>query len=316
MSNDYKLLFQPGLIVNEEFFDYKVMQSSAKNWLFFTKYRFGTGNFYGRHDGVQLNHLQFGHADRHEGMMFEGVSPKDCVTLALLQKSGGRVCINGLKMEAGDIIVIDDGKPYDFVSSEHTLMVIVSITKSLLATQIPSLLNSTDKIFKDNNDILSNAIEHKWKEVLEVPNLLDSVHEVQKMEQSIVEAIKDSLSGHTGGYCHLTPGEKIALEIKSYLLTSMEETMSIHCIAEKFKVSEKTIESSFKSLFGITPKHFVMLLKLNHAHEDLQQACSQTTNVSDIAMKWEFSHFGRFASDYKSLFGVHPSITLKQEVVK
>ena len=89
MSNTHELLFQPGLIVDEEFFDYTLMQSSAKNWLFFTKYRFGTGKFYGRHSGVQLNNLQFGHADRHEGMMFEGISPKDCISIGLLQKDSG-----------------------------------------------------------------------------------------------------------------------------------------------------------------------------------------------------------------------------------
>lgn len=86
MTEPHNLSFQPGLIVNQEFFDYPAMQESAKNWLFLSRYRFGTGGFYGRHDGIQLNHLQFGHADRHEGMMFEGLSPKDCLTIAIIQK--------------------------------------------------------------------------------------------------------------------------------------------------------------------------------------------------------------------------------------
>ena len=159
MSETQEQLFQPGLIVDEEFSDYSVMQSSAKNWLFFTKYRFGSGKFYGRHSGVQLNHLQFGHAERHEGMMYKGLSPKDCITIALLQKNRGQVCVNRLKMEVGDLIVIDDSKPYDFVSSHHTLMSIISIHKSLIATQIPFILSATDKKFKDHNSILSKVIE-------------------------------------------------------------------------------------------------------------------------------------------------------------
>ncbi len=55
---------------------------------------------------------------------------------------------------------------------------------------------------------------------------------------------------------------------------------------------------------------FKYLLRLNRAHEDLQLADAQTTNVSDIATKWGFSHFGRFAKEYKALFGVLPSETL------
>jgi len=103
---------------------------------------------------------------------------------------------------------------------------------------------------------------------------------------------------------------KTALEVRSFLLNSLEETMSIQSIVEQFRTSDKTLENSFKSLFGITPKHFMNLLKLNKAHEDLHHADALTTNVSDIAIKWGFSHFGRFAKEYKALFEVLPSETL------
>jgi len=86
--------------------------------------------------------------------------------------------------------------------------------------------------------------------------------------------------------------------------------MSIQSIVEQFKTTDKTLENSFKSLFGITPKRFMNLLKLNRAHEDLHLADAHKTNVSDIAIKWGYSHFGRFAKDYKALFGVLPSETL------
>ena len=204
LSNTHEQLFHPGLIVNEEFFDYAVMQSSAKNWLFFTKYRFGTGKFYGKQDGVQLNTLQFGHADKHEGMMFEGISPKDCITIVLLQKSGGRVCINQHKMKTGDIIIIDDSKAYDFVSSHNTFMSIISIHKSLVAEELPYLLNATDKKFKDNNSLFFQAIESQWKTVVSIPNLSDNIDALQKIEINIVEAIKSTLAEQRGEDSTLT----------------------------------------------------------------------------------------------------------------
>ena len=310
MTETHELAFHPGLIVNQEFFDYSDMLESAKNWLFTAKYRFGTGTFYGRHDGVQLNNLQFGHAHRHEGMFFEGVSPKDCLTIGILQKSDGCVCVNKLKWETGDIIIIDDSKPYDCSTSHHTIQAIISISKVLVATEIPWIYCATDKIFKDKDNILSDTIENEWRRVLDEADLFDNLHELEVMEKKIVEAIKHTFAGQTGIGCHLTEGEKTAFEVKSFLLNSLEETMTIQSIAEQFKVSDKTLQSSFKSLFGITPKRFMNLLKLNKAHEDLQHADALTTNVSDIATKWGFSHFGRFAKEYKLLFGVLPSETL------
>jgi len=310
MQETHELTFQAGLIVNQEFFDYPAMKESAKNWLYTSKYRFGTGDFYGCHDGVQLNNLQFGHGERHEGMMLEGLSPKNCLSIVIFQKNTGCVCVNNLKMELGEVLIIDDSKPYYFVSSHHTVLAVVSIRKSLVATEIPWILSATDKKFKDRNTILSDTIENEWKRVLEEPNLFDDIHEIEIMEKKIVKAVKDALVGQTGEGCHLTEGEKTAFEVRSFLLNSLEETMTIQSIAEQFRVSDKTLESSFKSLFGITPKQFICLLKLNHAHQDLQLTYKETTNVSDIAIKWGFSHFGRFSKEYKALFGELPSETL------
>ena len=310
MAERHELVFHPGLIVNQEFFDYPAMQESAKNWLFISRYRFGTGTFYGCHDGVQLNHLQFGHAHRHEGMMFTGLSPKDCLTIVIMQISTGYVCLNDLKMGEGDVLILDDSKPYDFSSSHHTIMAIISIRKTLVATEFPWILDATDKIFKDKDNILSDTVENEWSRVLEEPDLFNNADELKEMENKIINATKCSLEGQTGERSHLTKGEKTALEVRSFLLNSLEETMSVQSIVEQFKISEKTLLNSFKSLFGITPKHFMNLLKLNKAHEDLRDADALTTNVSDIAIKWGFSHFGRFSKDYKALFGVLPSETI------
>jgi AraC-like DNA-binding protein len=310
MIETHELILQPGLIVNQEFFNYAEMQQSAKNWLYLSIYRFGTGELYGYHDGVQLNNLQFGHADRHEGLMYEGISPKDCLSICILQNSAGSVFVNDLKVEPGDVVILDDSKSYDFISSHRTTIAIISISKALVEIEIPWILGATDKIFKDKNNILSDAIENEWKRVLEEPNLFADANEIEVMEKKIVKAIKYALVGQTGEGCHLTEGEKTALEVRSYLLNSLEETITIQSITEQFKISDKTLETSFKSLFGITPKRFKYLLRLNHAHKDLQFADAQMTNVSDIASKWGFSNFGRFAKDYKALFGPLPSETL------
>lgn len=310
MTEPLDLIFEPGLIVNQEFFDYPQMQESAKNWLYISKYRFDTGEFYGRHDGVQLYNLQFGHADRHEGMFLEGFSPKDCLTIAILQKSTGSVCVNDHKMAPGDVIIVDDSKHYDFSSTHHTVFAIISIRKSIVKTKAPHILTATDKLFKDTEHRLSNTIENEWSRVIKEPEVLKYSHELEKIESNIIKAMQSFFTDQTGEVPHLTEGEKTALEVRAYLLNSLEETMTIQDIVEKFNISEKTLQNSFKSLFGITPKHFMHLLKLNRAHEELLHADGQFTNVSDISIKWGFSHFGRFAKDYKNLFGVLPSETL------
>jgi len=312
MIENYKSTFQPGLVVNQEFLDYPAMQESATNWLFLSKYRFGTGNFYGRHDGIQLYNMQFGHAHKHEGMMLQGVSPKDCFTIVLLQKSSGKVCLNGVKMKVGDVIIIDDSKPYDFSSSDQTLMAIISIRKSLIIKYMPSFYSSIDKKFNDSKNILSDIIENEWQSILNDPEKYKKDNNLKATEQRILYTLKNALTGQTGESPCLTKGEETALDVKSFLLDSLVEDITIDNLVKEFSISYKTLENSFKSLLGITPKRFLTLLKLNHARNDLLTAESTTTNISDIAIKWGFIHFGRFSQSYKALFNELPSKTLKK----
>lgn len=307
-----KLLFQPGLVVNQEFFDYAEMQESAKNWSYILKYRLGTGPFYGHHNGVQLNNLQFGHSDCHEGLIYEGFSPKDCLTIGLLQKSNGTLIVNNQKMKAEDIIIIDDSKPFDFISSHRTVFTLVSIHKTLIEKEIPWLLDGIDKKFKDKDNIFSDTVEKEWSRVLDKENLSDTPDKIDTIEKKIINAIKSSFEGQSGEKSHLTKGELTAMEVKLFLRDSIDEDITIQSITRQFNVSYQTLETSFKSLFGMTPKHFISLLKLNEAHKDLKINNSQTTNVSDIAYKWGFSHLGRFSQDHKSLFGILPSEVLRQ----
>lgn len=310
MIKQSELVLQSGLIVNQEFFDYPAMQESAKNWLFFTKYRFGTGEFYGRHDGVQLYNMQFGHAHRKEGMMYQGISPKDCLTIALLQQSNGKVCINGIKMKVGDVIIIDDSKPYDFSSSDKTVMAIISIRQSLIVKNMPFFSSYIDKKLNDSNNILSNIIENEWQSILNNPEKYKKEHNLRAVEQKILAALENTFTGQIGELPSLTKGEEFALDIKSFLLDSLVEDVTIDSLVKEFNISYKTLENSFKSLFGITPKRFLTLLRLNHARNDLVNAESSTTNISDIATKWGFIHFGRFSQNYKALFNELPSETL------
>lgn len=311
MPETHELILEPGLVVDQEFFDYSLMQQSSKNWLYTLRYRFSTGTFYGRHDGIQLNNLQFGHAIRKEGLMLEGVSPKDCLTFALVQKSPAPLCINRLKLKTGEVIIIDDEKSYDFVSSAYTKLAIVSISKALIAIEMPWILNAIDKKFKDKDNILSETIEREWGRVIDEPTLSSNIEALDEMEKKIIDALKKAFTPESGEGCHLTTGEMIAFEVKAFLLTSLEETMTVQSICKQFEITDKTLETSFKSLFGITPKRFINLLKLNRAHEDLLSIDVESVNVSDIASKWGFNNFDRFAHQYEALFGVLPSKTIQ-----
>ena len=68
----------------------------------------------------------------------------------------------------------------------------------------------------------------------------------------------------------------------------------------------RTLQASFVDVLGIGPSRYLRALRLNRARIDLKR---DAASVSEVAVRWGFWHFGRFASDYRSLFGERPSET-------
>ena len=308
----HTLIFQPGLVFYQEFKNYLQMQEGAKNWLFHTKYRFSSGDFYGYHDGIQLENLQFGHAHQSQGILFQGYAPKDCLTIILAQKLNGQLCINDIKVNTNEIIVINDTQDYDFASNDQVKIGVISIEKSFLEKIIPDTLSMRNKKYKDIDNILSNAIESEWKYILEHQNISHDSKKLHKVQESIVNAIVKVIGEQTPLVHKLTAGEKSAIGIRLFLLHSLEENISISQLSNLYDISERTFQNSFKALYGMTPKYFIQMLKLNKVHEDLHSYACQDLTISKIAMKWGFTHFGRFSKSYQNVFGELPSQTSKK----
>ena len=133
----------------------------------------------------------------------------------------------------------------------------------------------------------------------------------KEAEEEILAVIMKLLSEQTPVIPKLTTGEKISLDIRDKVFGHMDGYMNISSLAKEYNISEQTLQNSFKSLFGYTPKHFFRLLKLNLVHRELMENNPEQTIVSEIASKWGFVHMGRFSAYYKELFGEYPSVTLK-----
>lgn len=53
-------------------------------------------------------------------------------------------------------------------------------------------------------------------------------------------------------------------------------------------------------------------MKLNLVYRDLKHAPAKHETVSNIALKWGFTHMGHFSRHYTELFNENPSQTLKR----
>lgn len=76
-------------------------------------------------------------------------------------------------------------------------------------------------------------------------------------------------------------------------------------------VPERTLRQVFHDYFGVGPLRYLKLRQLNQVFAALRTANPRTTHVGDILAAHGIWEFGRFASNYRHLFGETPSQTLR-----
>jgi AraC family ethanolamine operon transcriptional activator len=80
-------------------------------------------------------------------------------------------------------------------------------------------------------------------------------------------------------------------------------------VADIEGTSQRMMEIASREIYGVTPHRWIKMAQLNAAYRDLLDLhCSSVTEVCE---KWGIGHTGRFAKDYRALFGESPRDTLK-----
>ena len=93
---------------------------------------------------------------------------------------------------------------------------------------------------------------------------------------------------------------------------NLEQALFIPDLCVALGVSERTLRICCEESLGTSPYRYLVLRRMRLARKALQRGSPNTTSVTEIAAQWGFWNFGRFAGDYKLLFGELPSVTLAQ----
>ena len=81
-------------------------------------------------------------------------------------------------------------------------------------------------------------------------------------------------------------------------------------LCQTLRVSRRSLEYAFQQLAGCSPNDYIRSRKLTAIYNELKFAKPGSVKVSAIASRYGFRHFGRFSSQFRSLFGELPSQVL------
>lgn len=79
-------------------------------------------------------------------------------------------------------------------------------------------------------------------------------------------------------------------------------------MAEIAGVSVRRLQEGFRDHVGRSPREYLTEVRLEAVHAELSSAAA--TTVTDAALRWGFTHSGRFSAAFRARFGVTPSQVL------
>jgi AraC-like DNA-binding protein len=90
------------------------------------------------------------------------------------------------------------------------------------------------------------------------------------------------------------------------------EAISIARLSAAVGVSERSLRNAFYDVYTTSPKRYLKIWQLHQARHALRAADDDRATVTTVATFHGFFELGRFAGEYKALFGEAPSQTLQK----
>ncbi|MBV9919743.1 MAG: AraC family transcriptional regulator [Pseudonocardia sp.] len=126
------------------------------------------------------------------------------------------------------------------------------------------------------------AVDHPWRELLASPPAL--------------------------------PRASTTREAVELLEAHPEAPWTVADLARRVGVSSRGLQAGFARRVGRSPMAYLRGARLQRVHEDLRAAAPGQVSVTDVALRWGFTHHGRFAAAYRERYGCAPSHTLAKGV--
>ena len=95
---------------------------------------------------------------------------------------------------------------------------------------------------------------------------------------------------------------------EDFIGANLEQPLTVEQIARAAGTSPRGLQMVFRQYRNTTPLCYWREQRLARAHADL---IAGRGSVTDVALKWGFSHFGRFSQSYAARYGVSPRDTLR-----
>lgn len=149
----------------------------------------------------------------------------------------------------------------------------------------------------------------------QAPEIIINPDAARGLEQTLITALADCLADREDRAGDLAQGQHaiVMRRFRRLVEDNPEQPLYIPEICAAIRVSERTLRACCQEHLGVSPKRYLMLRRLHLARRALRAATADRATVTEIVTRYGFWQLGRFAIEYRRLFGETPSATLRRQ---
>lgn len=256
-------------------------------------------------------------------MRYDAQAPVYLVHLA--HSGGGRLTVDGREIPPAPAIT-SPGQEVVSRWAPDTTALVLRIPQRVIDAAIRPYANASgddaplrfEPVMDVSNDEVRQwlSLAHSFAAMVDSGLLTRSPDTAAHFEQMLVHGLLACQPHNlSGGTLHGGPvGAPIALRrALAFCEEHASEPISVADIAAASHMSVRTLQEKFRTHLGITPLAHLRHVRLAGAHTDLLAVAEGRSDdtVTGIALRWGFSHLGRFGSLYRAAYGRLPSQTAR-----
>lgn len=299
-----------------EIFDPEVLQEAvARSRL--THILLDRGPFRGRLASRLLDDLRLDAGCYNRRLIARGEFAEDRLVIGCILDAREAGCINGFRLGRGDLVLFPEGSEMDYLLPAFTDWTALQVPRSYLTRA------GIDGRLLGQMRVLPRSTSRHGRLAGLIAGLTRSVTTPRSGMGVTATRVRDELIDALCGTLGALSEDRIRCAQPSFrertrLLRRFEEAVEalgadavrIPALSARLGIPQRTLEHFFKEHVGVPPRRYAALLRLNAVHRELLAACPDSAQVSGVAAAHGIGHLGRFAGDYRALFGEMPSRTL------
>ena len=254
-----------------------------------------------------------------------GATPQGMRTFGVLERGIFGVNWYGRQISDATLLYFHPTSGFEAVSQKEFDCYTLSFSEAQLAEVSERLglpdahtfLGQNETAHTFGNELVAdtrNRLRHIFDAVRSNPAIAEDPGLRNEMEQEIPSQLLSALSSITNEVPRPSIRSRRRTLEKAINLVNEQAAIPL-TIAElcgAVGVSWRTLDYAFKEHFGISPKRYLMAVRLNAVRKELSSMPSRVT-VASVASRWGFWHMSQFAKEYKKFFGELPSETLHKK---